>query len=343
MLHRASNHSTKLDAFKVWQRRLDALYLPWLCPSLYGSIYPGSRRKSTAATARLVTGPWPCLSKPTKTLAQDSKRTRRGLASAVTASYDPPQDQYVPFEALDIKPPTKGDFDRRWLPPVTSPVTPSFDPDSALVINDDLTTRPQRFRALHANAISGEVAEIRQTVRACVQVDRLERAATLMRRLNEIYKPSASELIAAHNEYLRELVQKIRVSKDPRTLRRMQRWFEVDLRKFGVVPDAVTYALMIQAALQGSNPRRVDRGVKRYISLAREAGLRDDVMQLILLMSGEQDTGRITEVSENYFGWFTALIPLRLLQLNPYLPHSHPIGLKSRQILAAQSVQPRRQ
>ena len=301
MLHRASNHGTKLDAFRFWQKRLDALYLPWLCPSLYESIQSGSRRTSTTAAARLVTPLAPCLSKPAKTLAQDSKRARRGLASAVAASYDIPQDQYIPFEALDTKSPTQGDFGHRWLPPVASPVTAAFDPDSALVINDGLITRPLRFRAIRANAISGEVVEIRQTVRACVQVGRLERAATLMRRLNEIYKLDAPELIAAHNEYLQELVHKIRCSKDPRTLKRTQRWFEVDVRGVGVVPDAVTYALMIQAALQGSNPKRVDRSVKRYMSLAGEAGVRDYVMQLILLMSGEQDTGRITEVSKTYF------------------------------------------
>lgn len=301
MLHRASNHSTKLDAFRFWQKRWDALYLPWLCPSLYGLIYSGSRRTSTSAAARLVTPPISCLSKSSETLVQNSKRARRGLASAVATGYEIPQDQYIPFEALDTKPPTPGNFDRRWLPPVTSPVTATFDPDSALVINNDLTTRPLRFRANRINAISGDVAEIRQTVRACVQVDRVERAATLMRRLNDIYKPHASELTALHNEYLRELVHKIRCSKDPRTLGRMERWFEVDLRGVGVIPDAVTYALMIQAALQGSNPKRLDRCVKRYMSLAGEAGLRDEVMQLILLMSGEQDTGRITKVSENYF------------------------------------------
>lgn len=301
MLHRASNHGTKLEAFRFWQKRLDALYLPWLCPSLYGSTHSGTPRTSTTAAARLVTAPLSCLSTPNKTLAQDSKRARRGLASAVAECYEIPQDQYIPFEALDAKSPAQENIYRRWLPPVTSPLTAAFDPDSALVVNDNLTTRPPRFRAIKANAISGEVAEIRQTVRACVQVDRLERAATLMRRLNEVYKPNAPELIAAHNEFLRELVHKIRCTKDPRILRRMQRWFEVDLRGVGVVPDAVTYALMIQAALQGSNPKRLDRSVKRYMSLAEEARVRDEVMQLSLLLSGEQDTGRITEVSGNYF------------------------------------------
>lgn len=301
MLHRASKQGTKLDAYRYWQKSLDALYLPWLCPSLYGSIRSGARRTSTTTSARLINPPVPCLCKATKTLSQESKRSRRGLASAATAGYDVPQDQHIPFEAFDIKSAPPGEFDRRWFPPVTSSVTATFDPDSALIIKEDLSMKPQRFRAIKARAISGEVAEIRQTVRACVQVDRLERAATLMRRLNEIYKPHASELIAAHNEYLRELVNKIRLSKDSRILKRMQRWFEVDLRGIGVVPDAVTYALMIQAALRGPFPQKVARSVKRYLLLAGEAGLKDDVMQQVLHMSGAQDTGRITEVNGIYF------------------------------------------
>lgn len=299
MLHRASKHSTKLNALRHWQKSLDALYLPWLCPSLDASRRSGSRKTSTVATSRLSTHPAPHLSIPTKSNAHGSKRTRRGLASAVTTSYDTSQDHYIPFEALDIGSRTQGDFDRRWLPPVTT----TFDPESALIINDSVTTRPPRFRAV--NAISGEVVEIRQTIRACIQVDRFERAATLMRRLNEIYKPDASELVAAHHDFLRELVQKIRHSKDPQVLRLIHKWFEVDLRKVGVVPDAVTYALMIQAALQESSPKRVDRTVKRYMFLADQAGIRDNVMQLILLMSGEQNTGRVTEVCQNYLDWFS--------------------------------------
>lgn len=336
MLHRASKHSTKLDGLRYWQKSLDALYLPWLCPSLYASRRSGSRQTSTAATPRLSTHPAPNLSLSTKKNAHGSKRIRRGLASAVTASYDTSQDHYIPFEALDISSRTQADFDRRWLPPVT----PAFDPDSALIINDSVTTKPPRFRAV--NAISGEVEEIRQTIRACIQVDRLGRAATLMRRLNEIYKPDAPELVAAHNDFLRELVHKIRHSKDPQVLRLIHKWFEVDLRKIRVVPDAVTYALMIQAGLQESSPKRVDRTVKRYMFLADQAGIRDNVMQVILLMSGEQNTGRITEVCLNYSDWFSILMGYRLLLFSPSLPLSQHINLKTLQNMAMEWCRSRR-
>ena len=293
MLHRASKHSKNLDAYKHLQKSFDALYLPWLCPSLYWTTRPGFRQTSTAASTRMVAYPAPFLSKITTNSAHNSKKLRRGLASAVSSGYDTSQDHYIPFESLDPRARKQEDSKCLWPAPDTWSVTPTFDPDSALIINESLTTRPPRFRAV--NAISGEVVEILKTVRACIQVDRLERAATLMRRLNELYKPHASELVTAHNDYLREIVHKVRQSKDLQVLRRIHKWFEVDLRGIGVIPDAVTYALMVQAALQESSTKRVARTVKRYLCLADEAGVRDKVMQVILLMSGDQETGRITE------------------------------------------------
>lgn len=322
MLHRASKHTSKLDAYRYWQKSFDALYLPWLCPSLYGSASSRPRKTSTIASARLSPHPTPCRSTLFKTNVHGSKKGR-GLASAVGADYVTSQDHYIPFEASGKTPYADADLGRGWLRPITSPlppvasVTPTFDPDSALIIHESLIAQPQRFRAV--NAISGEVVEILQTLRACVQVDRLERAATLMRRLNEIYKPNALELVKAHNDYLRELVQKLRHSKDPRILKRIHKWFEVDLRGIGVVPDATTYALMIQAALQESSYKKVDRTVRRYMFLADEAGVRHNVMQVLLLMFSEQDIGRITEVCTIYVDRSANLTKNRLLPLSPSL------------------------
>ncbi len=297
MLHRASKHGSERGAFRRWQKTLDALYLPWLCPSLCGATQPRSRKTSTVASSRLITYSAPCLSTLSSFHAHRPKTRRRGLASAVAAGHVTSQDGYIPFEASHPSPNAELDLGYAWLRPITPPVLPAFDPNSPLIINDKLETTPRRFRS--TNAISGEVVEILRTLRACIQVDRLERAATLMRRLNEIYKPNATELLAAHNEYLRELVQKTRHTKDSQILRHIHKWFEVDLRGIGVIPDATTYALMVEAALQESSPKRVDRTVKRYMYLAGEAGIRDNVMQVILTISGDQNVGRIIEVGKN--------------------------------------------
>lgn len=172
---------------------------------------------------------------------------------------------------------------------------PDFDPRRLTIINEALTSQPPKLRSV--NAISGEVSDIIQTMHACVQVGRLERAALMMRRLNDIYKPDTSELLAVHNEYLRELVHKNAQTKDQTRVKDIHKWFELDLRGVGVIPDASTYALMIQAALQELNTKRGDRTIKRYVLLAHEAGFRDEVFSILQILCNDQDFGRIAQVS----------------------------------------------
>lgn len=172
---------------------------------------------------------------------------------------------------------------------------PDFDPRRLTIINEALTSQPPKLRTV--NAISGEVSDIIQTMHACVQVGRLERAALMMRRLNNIYKPDTSELLAVHNEYLRELVHKTIQTKDQTMVKDIHRWFELDLRGVGVIPDASTYALMIQAALQESNSKKGNRTIKRYVLLADEAGVRDEAFSILQILCNDQDFGRIAQVS----------------------------------------------
>lgn len=231
------------------------------------------------------------LSSLSRRYVANSRPSQRGLASAATAQHEISHDQFIPFEAPVASDHETSSRDPPWdLFQGTDRITP-------IVVKELFAANSQRFRSV--NGISGEVSEIKQTIRACVQVGRLERAATLMRRLNEIYKPKAPELLAAHNIYLRELVLRVVKTKDQEVLKGIHKWFEVDLRGMLVVPDATTYALMIQAALQESNVKKIDRTVRRYVSLADEAGIRDMVMQIMLVISNEQDIGRVTQV-RNY-------------------------------------------
>lgn len=98
-----------------------------------------------------------------------------------------------------------------------------------------------------------------------------------MRRLNQIYKPSAPGLLAAHNEYVKELSYRIGQTKDQHLLEHLQRWFIADLKEAGVEPNAEIYAWMIQASLQTSGSRK-DRTVRRYVNLAKEAEMYEETM-----------------------------------------------------------------
>ncbi|KAL8769940.1 MAG: hypothetical protein Q9209_004187 [Squamulea sp. 1 TL-2023] len=224
----------------------------------------------------------------------------RRLASAANFEFFPSGDDYVPFENRPRQREPDA-FQLPWLA-TTEAATHGggFDLDQPLIIKDSLTTRPPRFRSF--DAITGELGDIVMTMKACLHVGRFERAATLMRRLNAIYKNDSPALLAAHNDYIRELAWKISSTRDQQLLSSLQAWFEVDLRGQGVVPDATTYAFMIQAVLQDVSMDRSGRSIRRYLHLAQDQGLRDELMNVLLLVLNEQDVGRVTRVDTSKKG-----------------------------------------
>jgi len=222
--------------------------------------------------------------------------TRRGLASAAVADYVPPHDEYIPFEAppslfgtlqTPNSPFRLKTFDHH-IPGV-------FDPRDSILVDDSITTAPATFKTF--NAISGEIAEIHQTLHACLQVGRLARAVALMRRLSTLYKPDAPGLLAAHNDYIRELTYRLSRIKDQQMLKDVQNWFEVSLRGKGVTPDATTYALMIQSAFQDSDVKKVGRTIRRYIHLAEEAGVLDETVANVSGTLDDENLGLFNEVN----------------------------------------------
>jgi DNA-directed RNA polymerase, mitochondrial len=145
--------------------------------------------------------------------------------------------------------------------------------------------------------VGGDIEDIHQTVHACLQVGRLERAESLMRRLQKIYRPDAAELLQSHNDYISILVDEIVYTKKRGLLEHVQRWFEVDLRGSGVVPNALTYALMIRASFYESKQTKIDRTIRRYLALAARAGLQDETMAAALHILNDQQIGKMCQVS----------------------------------------------
>ncbi|KAL8813976.1 MAG: hypothetical protein Q9223_006766 [Gallowayella weberi] len=292
MFARASRTKFNHHASKQLHLSPNDFNLPWLCPILYTQK---SRHRSSSISTPLHTV------KPKRPLLPELKspdpplqtNTRR-LASATAFDYLSSADDYVPFEN---KPPAQqlDPFQPPWLPnPNTVATHDTFDLDPPLVIKDSLSTRPPRFRSI--DAIAGELGDVLKTMKACLHVGRFQRAAALMRRLNAIYKPDSPALLAAHNDYIRESVWKIASTRDQRLLNDLQTWFEVELRGRGIIPDATTYAFMIQASLQDIDMGRSHRSTRRYLHLAEEQGVRDELMNALLLVLNEQDVGRVTRV-----------------------------------------------
>ncbi len=268
MFVRASRRSLQKDARRQSIPNIDIPQLLFLCPVLLSQ--PVHRRKtSTASRSRPVRGLKNSRATDIKRVLSNASTHRRTLASAAAAEIDSHQDYHIPWDPASY-PRTNS------LPTVDEHriAIPPFDPQtSPIIINDTLSTPPSSFYSTrHESRYVGNINEIHQTLHACLQVGRLERATILLRKLNQLYNSEAPGLLAAHNEYIKALSSRVVRNSDLRVLQDLQRWFEVELRDVGIRPNELTYALMIQASLQASGTKK-DRTVRRYLGLAGEDGL----------------------------------------------------------------------
>lgn len=279
MLGRASKRAFLRDAVKQPLPGLEVIQLPFLYPAIF-TPQPRSRRTTTGRPRSRRSPPETASSHFASRTTATKPLQHRNLASAAAAiayDFEPHQDDFIPFEG----PSNNNDLQKQQGPESHSFFSlPGFAPDmSPLILKNAPTTTSGKFRVV--DSISGNLNEIHQTLHACLQVGRLDRAAALVRRLNQIYKAEAPGLIVAHNDYIREITLRIVRTKDQDLLKTLQRWFEVDLLKGGVVPTPATYALMIQASTHGSLDKHVDRSIKRYANLAQDAGLGEETMDLV--------------------------------------------------------------
>lgn len=297
MLLRPSKGRIRHDAYKHLQSNrqqsfttyLDAFRLPWLCPTLCRESYYLPKPSTIVQRPENYIKPSSTLPRYTARLGQQQRRYASAAPEPLLSS-----DEYIPFESPSgIH--TAPAFSNHPLPETNSLTDlQPFDPGSPLIVDNSLITVAPRFK--HFNNIGGEIEEITQTLYACLQLGRFERAANLMRRLQTIYKPDAAGLLHAHNEYIRELTWKIIFTRDLRLLKSLQKWFEVELRSRGAIPNATTFGLMIQASLQEADARKADRAIRRYIHLAEAGGLRDQTMNELLAILNHQELGRVTRV-----------------------------------------------
>ena len=285
MLGRASGPSLPLvnPSRKYLQTSYNELHLPWLCPSFYGSI-ARPRSSGSLRRQRTVARPKPTNLRPVN---KHEATSRRGLASAIPETYSHTSEDFIPF--------VHG-------PPLSNSPLESLVERPEPLILDSSCISPAAAAFRPYNGISGQLDEIHQTLHACLQVGRLERAAALVRRLTMLYKPTAPGLLAAHTEYVRELAWRITKTKDQQMLKDLQKWFEVDMRRKGVPPDTVTYALMIQASLSGDNRKAIPRTIWRYRQLAEEAGVHDQTLEIVSRLLEDDQVETFEEVTLRQFG-----------------------------------------
>ena len=296
MIIRASRPRLPLDASRL-QPAFEQLNLPWLCPALCGLQARPRLRSTTTISTRSPTVSYTLPHPKIRKSPQVQKPTPgRGYAFAAVADYANNNDEYIPFDQVGLSHPPPSSSGYPWASSRGLTDLPTFDPTSPLVIHDSLRPAPRKFRDHSSDGTGGEIHEIHQTLDACLQVGRLERAAATLRRLSLIYRLDAPELIKTHNGYLASLIDRVVNTKDQELLKQVQRWFEVEIRAQGIPPDALTYGLMLRASFQEANQLKIDRTIRRYIALAEQAGLRDEALSTALTTLNAQEIGRVTRV-----------------------------------------------
>ena len=155
-------------------------------------------------------------------------------------------------------------------------ITQSWDDFKPLVIHEQIAEPPPRAKKLRG--IGGDVTELLQNLHACLGVSRWDRAAAIVRRLGDMFNLTAPELLEAHTIYLQALIDALCRGRPDVSLKKIQQWFEVEIRRSGIQPNSTLFALMCRASLNSLDGKTRSRTVRRYLHLAEEAGLLDATM-----------------------------------------------------------------
>lgn len=182
------------------------------------------------------------------------------------------------------------------MPPFQPPAMPNFLSSGPIIIPEP---GPPNFTTkMNGSGVSGDAEDMIPVFDACVRVGKLERAALVLKRLNVFGVVPGDELILLHNQYLRASLNQMRNNPDRRKAEKLHRWYEVEIRGRSMPVTAETVACMLKASLLSERGQRLERLIKRYMSMAPgEAGLRVLAMADIL---SDSDLAVITEICPQY-------------------------------------------
>jgi DNA-directed RNA polymerase len=139
----------------------------------------------------------------------------------------------------------------------------------------------------------GDETEMLANFDAAIKVGKFDRAATLLHRLAEYYPFHSSEYLELHNRYLKAMVSNMISTRQNNLVWPLQKWFEVDMPRGGIKPNAMTYAIMIRMALRMLHGSKRDRTVRRYWEMSKTMEIEEEVLALPILI--ELELGELSE------------------------------------------------
>lgn len=266
----------KLNPRTTTSRHLDAAFqqlnLPWLCPAQTRRAASLTPRAQPLDVARHYPHPLatrtPAASRFLATSTATSTTDYLGSFFGTSNSSDDTPfmaSEYTPHHSTTRAPDTPFSTIRPW------------SPSGPIVIHDTISAPPILLRK-NRLGIGGDGAELLSNLHTCLTVGRFERAEAIIRRMAQLYVPSAAELLLAHNLYLRSLLDSLMLGRGNISSRKIQQWFEVEMRQAGVSPDATTYAIICRTAMVTLSGGPRDRTIRRHLHHAEVAGLLNETM-----------------------------------------------------------------
>ncbi|MBE3044009.1 hypothetical protein IMZ48_15850, partial [Candidatus Bathyarchaeota archaeon] len=259
--------------------RLRSLRSPVLPTRLPSTAYYTLGRSRTALSARQDSHA------PTS-----SQPPSRNLATAVDGSLFEQQ----PFAGLS---PSTSPISRLDSPPnIPYYELRPFNYSDPLLISERPPPIPRS--RMNQHGISGDVEELVVVFNACIQVQKLDRAQLVLRRLNQFDEYPREQLISLHNTFLRLSLEQMRATPDKTGSEDLHKWYELHIRRLNLPQTAETIACMLKASILSQKGVRLKRSVSRYMGMAPgEAGL--EVLSMADILS-DQDLAVITGICSTY-------------------------------------------
>ncbi|KAI1423315.1 DNA-directed RNA polymerase [Xylaria sp. FL1777] len=170
----------------------------------------------------------------------------------------------------------------------------SFDPTTTLHIKIQEELKPRS--RLSQNGIPGGLDEMVSVFDACLDVNRLERAALVLERFAKHDNLPYSDLIHLHNQYLRAGIDRALDQPESQWAQSLHQWFELQIRANDIPHTPETIACMLKISLLSARGPRLNRLVTRYLDMLPEESIWSVLDAGIL---NQQDFGTITTIRQN--------------------------------------------
>ncbi|KAK4125647.1 DNA/RNA polymerase [Parathielavia appendiculata] len=168
--------------------------------------------------------------------------------------------------------------------------------DDPLILGEQ-KAYPPRLR-INQLGIPGDLDEMLSLFQACVQVNRLDRAALVLKRFEKLQTLESHQAMELHNQYLQGRVAQLEAEPESKKAEEVHKWFELHIReRLPITP--ITIAYMLKTTLLTSTGKKLKARVDRYMSMMPQQSATEPLDLGEVLTS--EDLSTIAEICPTYY------------------------------------------